>query len=74
MKHEIEIKTQEVKSLKKEVNEYVDKLMGILKCQDSSCDTYYLENHKVLKDKFEEFYTDFNEYKTSVFNYTGGVL
>lgn len=73
-KHEIETKTREVKNLKKEINAYEDKLNGILECQDIACDTYYLENHKDLKNRFEEFYTDFNEYKTKVFNYTGRIL
>lgn len=73
-KHEIKTKTREVKNLKKEINEYEDKLKGILECQDISCDTYFLDNHKALKDRFEEFYINFNEYKTKVFNYTGGIL
>jgi hypothetical protein len=72
--HEVKTKIREVKNLKKEINEYEDKLVGILECQDIACDTYYLENHKDLKERFEEFYTDFNEYKTKVFNYTGSLL
>ncbi|MGB5435339.1 MAG: hypothetical protein WBM98_05550 [Maribacter sp.] len=71
---EAETIASELKKLKKEVNEYESKLSGILECEDISCDTYYLENHKALKDRFEEFYTDFNEFKTKVFNYTGGIL
>lgn len=73
-KHELATKTREIKNLKKEINEYEDTLRGILECQDISCDTYYLENHKDLKDRFEELYTDFNEYKTTVYNYTGSLL
>lgn len=73
-KQEIATKTREFRNLKMEINEYEDKLKGILECQDVSCDTYYLENHKELKDRFEEFYIDFNEYKTEVFNYTGSIL
>jgi predicted nuclease with TOPRIM domain len=74
LKKEAEIIVSELKKLKKEVNEYEAKLSGILECEDISCDTYYMENHKSLTDHFEEFYKDFNEYKTRVFNYTGGVL
>lgn len=69
--HEIKTKTRETKNLKKELTEYENKLKGILECQDLSCDTYYLENHKALKERFEQFLMDINSYKTKVFNYTG---
>ncbi|MGB5203478.1 hypothetical protein [Eudoraea sp.] len=62
------------KNLKKEISEYANELKGFLECDDISCDTFYFENHEVLKNRFEEFYLEFNEYKTKVFNYTGGVL
>ena len=73
-KHEIKTRVMETKNLKKEIAEYEDKLQGILECQDISCDTFYLENHKELKDRFEEFYNGLNDYKTRVFNYIGGML
>jgi len=73
-KHELGTKSRETKNLKKELELYETKLLGILECQDISCDTYYLENHKDLKNRFEEFYTNFNTYKTNVFNYIEGVL
>tara|TARA_R110000744_G_scaffold82351_8_gene161844 strand:+ start:940 stop:1359 length:420 start_codon:yes stop_codon:yes gene_type:complete len=72
--HVIKTKTRETKNLKKELTEYEDRLRGILECQDLSCDTYYLENHKALKERFELFYKDFNLYKIKVFNFTGSVL
>lgn len=73
-KHEIKTKTRETENLKKELTEYEGKLRGILECQDLSCDTYYLENHKALKERFEQFYMDINAYKTKVFNFTGSKL
>ena len=73
-KHEIKTRARETKNLKKEIAEYEDKLQGILECQDISCDTFYLENHKELKGRFEEFYTGLNDYKARVFNYIGGML
>ncbi|MGB5481393.1 MAG: hypothetical protein WBM91_09960 [Eudoraea sp.] len=73
-KHEIKTRVKETKNLKKEIAEYEDKLQGILECQDISCDTFYLENHKELKDRYEEFYTGLNDTKTRVFNYIGGML
>ncbi|WP_273565741.1 hypothetical protein [Maribacter halichondriae] len=73
-KNEIETKIQELESLKKEVNIYETTLKGILECEDIACDTFYQENHGVLKKRFNDFYTGFNEYKTKVFKYTGGIL
>lgn len=73
-KHEMGTKSREAKDLKKTIQTYEDKLQGILECQDISCDTYYLENHRDLKNRFEEFYDSLNTYKTGVFNYIEGVL
>ena len=73
-KEEGKIYADEIKILKKEISEYANALKGILECDDISCDTFYFDNHKSLKNRFEEFYLAFNEYKTKVFNYTGGVL
>ena len=72
--HEIKTKTRETKNLKRKVTEYEESIRGILECQDLSCDTYYLENHKALKERFEKFYIDMNAYKTKVFDYTGSIL
>ncbi len=74
IKHEMKTKTREAKNFNKKINEYEVELKGILECQDISCDTFYVENHKSLKNRFEEFYTEFNEYKTKVFEFTGGIL
>ncbi|TLP81804.1 hypothetical protein [Maribacter sp. ACAM166] len=73
-KHVMGTKTRETSNLKKEILEYEDKLRGILECQDVACDTYYLENHKALKERFEDFYIGFNDYKTKVFDYLGAIL
>lgn len=73
-KDETETIGKEMKNLKKEMAEYEDKLQGVLERQDISSDTDYLEKHMKLKDRFEEFYTGLNNYKTRVFNYIGGML
>ncbi|MGB5666576.1 MAG: hypothetical protein WBM53_07000 [Maribacter sp.] len=73
-KHEIKTKTREAKNFKKEINMYEAELKGILECDNISCDTFYMESHKLLKTRFEKFYSEFNDYKTRVFNYTGGNL
>jgi len=67
-------KTGEAKSFNKEINEYEVELKGILEFQDISCDTFHGENYKSLKNRFEEFYTEFNEYKIKYFDFTGGIL
>lgn len=72
--HEIKTKSREIKSLKKELIGYEDTIRGILECQDLSCDIYYLENHKALKERFEQFYIAMNAYKTKVLDYTGSVF
>jgi hypothetical protein len=73
-KHELATKTRETHNLKKEIEQYDDTLKGILECDDISCDTYYLENHKDLKERFETLYENFNDYKTKVFEYTGSIF
>ncbi len=73
-KHEMETTGREAKNLKKEMAEYEDKLHGFLERRDISSDTDFLETHMELKDRYEEFYTGLNDYKTRVFNYIGGML
>ncbi len=73
-KHTIGTKKRETMNLKKELFEYESTLRGILECQDISCDTYYLENHKALKERFEEFNIGFRDYKTKLHNYLGAIL
>ncbi len=64
----------QTQNLKKEMTEYEDELHDLLEGQDISLDADYPENHMKLKDRFEEFYTGLNDYKTRVYNYIGGML
>lgn len=73
-KKETEEKNRETKNLKKEVANYEDKLQGFLERQDIFGDTNYLGNHMEIRDRFEEFYISFNDYKTRLYNYIGGML
>ncbi|MCM4171995.1 hypothetical protein DHD32_10925 [Arenibacter sp. TNZ] len=73
-KHELQTNTREVNNLKKTLNQYEVKLKGILECDTIRCETFYVENHQLFKDNFDKFYTDFNEFKTKVYNLTGGLL
>ena len=73
-KNEIKTRVKETKNLKKEIADYEDKLHGFLEPQDISSNTDFLQNHRELKDRYEEFYTGLNDYKTRVFNYIGGML
>lgn len=74
LKKELEEVTLKTKALKTELADYSTQLKGILECEDVSCDTYYTDEHKHVKKQFTKFYTDFNEFKTKVFNVTGGIL
>lgn len=73
-KGEMETKTKETHAFKKAIEQYGDELKGILECEEINCDTYYLDSHKELKDRFEEHYKDFNDYKTNVFEYLGSLM
>jgi len=73
-KLELETNSRETKNLMKETAGYEEQLRRILEGKDSSPHNDYLENHKEFKDRFEEFYIDFNDYKTRVLNYIGGML
>lgn len=72
--HEIDTIVRETKNLKKEIADYEDKLHRFLERQDIFSDTNFLQNHRELKDRYEEFYSGLNDYKTRVFNYIGGML
>jgi hypothetical protein len=73
-KGEMETKTKETHAFKKAIEQYGDKLKGILECEEIHCDTYYLDRHKELKVRFEEHYKDFNACKTNVFEYLGSLM
>ncbi|NKI25783.1 hypothetical protein HCG49_04320 [Arenibacter sp. 6A1] len=70
----LETKTKEIHLLKNEVLEYEDELRGILECEDIYCDTFYMENHTTFKQRFEQLFIAFNDYKVSVFQYVGNIL
>lgn len=73
-KTELETKTREIHQLKKEVLEYEGELRGILECEDIYCDTFYMENHKTFRLRFEQLFIAFNDYKVKVFQYIGNLL
>ncbi len=74
LKEELNTLAKETEKFKKEMESYEDKIKGILECEDISCDTFYTENHKQLKRRFDLFFERFNTYKSQVFNLLGNIL
>jgi len=49
-------------------------LEGIIECDTISCDDMYYKKHKALENAFDVFYKNFQELKSKVFYFLGGVL
>ena len=64
--------------IKKKVRDYISQhentLGGMLECTDSACDLGYYRKHDKLQAKVDRCFADFQELKSEIFNYAGGVL
>ena len=49
-------------------------LGGMLECKDKSCDWTYYQKHEKLKAAVVELMRDFQNFKSDIFNYAGGIL
>ena len=47
---------------------------GIIECNTNSCDIKYRQDHETLKLKYANLYRNYQEFKTKVFEYAGGIL
>lgn len=69
---------KKVANLKKEVRSHISKhenTMGsMLECTDSACDLSYYCKHDKLQIKVNPCFLEFQELKSEIFNYTGGIL
>lgn len=69
---------KKIKTTKKEVRNHISKhentLGGILECTDSACDLNYYRKHKTLKAKVIACFEDFQNLKSEILNYAGGIL
>jgi len=73
-KHQIKTETRELNNIKEIIEGHDNKMIGMIDCDNLSCDAAYLENHESLKNHFEKFFKNYSEYKSRVFNYTGSML
>lgn len=60
--------------LKKPISKHENTLGGMLECTDSICDLDYYRKHKTLQIKVDESLSDFQQLKSEIFNYAGGIL
>ncbi|WP_298541391.1 hypothetical protein [uncultured Aquimarina sp.] len=73
-KQEINNVKKEIEELNEEIRKHESELGGMLECDTISCDHYYYEEHKSLKNRFNAFYRNFRKLKSEVFSYAGGIL
>ena len=48
--------------------DYTKKLQGINECEDLDCETYYLNDHIVFKEKIEGFLFKYRKLKRAIFS------
>ena len=70
LKH-VKIRKQEVR---KNISNHENTLGGILECTDSLCDLGYYRKHDKLQATVAECLEGFQELKSGIFNYAGGIL
>lgn len=61
-------------SLNQEVHNHRFDLEGMRECDDISCESFYREQHFLLKEKFTDFITGLKDLQSQIFNYTGDLL
>ncbi|WP_299535917.1 hypothetical protein [Ulvibacterium sp.] len=49
-------------------------LGGILECKDVVCDEEYYRKHRELETEVMKFVNEFQDLKSEIFNYAGGIL
>lgn len=49
-------------------------LGGMLECKDKACDQAYYHKHNQLKAEVVELMSEFQNFKSDIFNYAGGIL
>lgn len=66
-------KANKVKVSQKILNHEND-LGGMLECTDDICDQWFYQKHDALKAEVVGFMEDFQDLKSEIFNYAGGIL
>ncbi|AXT58149.1 hypothetical protein D1815_21175 [Aquimarina sp. AD1] len=65
---------KEISKLHQKIRKHESELGGMLECDTISCDHYYFDEHKELRNHFYNFYKNFRTLKSEVFQYAGGIL
>lgn len=56
------------------IGHHENDLGGMLECKDDNCDSYYYRRHDALKAEVVQCSHIFQELKSEIFNYAGGIL
>ncbi|MFS4491264.1 hypothetical protein [Maribacter sp. 2308TA10-17] len=67
------VKLKRVK-LTAQIEKHENDLGGMLECTDSNCDLVYYQRHDTLKAEITQCMQAFQELKSEIFNYAGGIL
>lgn len=62
------------KKIRELISQHENTLGGMLECKDSSCDLVYYRKHDKLQIKIDGCLSQFQELKSEIFNYAGGIL
>ena len=73
-KQKLETYRSESVNLNQEIHNHRFDLEGMRECDDISCESFYREQHFLLRQKFAAFLTGFKDLQSQIFNYTGGLL
>ena len=60
--------------VKHNISNHENHLGGILECKDAVCDEEYYRKHDKLGTEVMEFVSEFQDLKSEIFNYAGGIL
>lgn len=75
---EYKLRIQKIETTKKKVRNHIstheNTLGGMLECMDSACDLAYYRRHDKLQIKVDDCFAEFQELKSKIFNYAGGIL
>lgn len=70
----LKTKKREIKKLTTQIELSKNNVQAFLECDETSSVQFSFENYKELKQNFVSFNTSYNEYKTEIFEHTGGIL
>lgn len=62
------------KSVRERISQHENTLGGMLECTDTACDLTYYRKHDKLQIKIDSCLSQFQELKSEIFNYAGGIL